>query len=110
MRDLLPDNIALAERLEALPSHRTTGKTPETREVGALPTWVSAFSTYVAIVAAAHPGRVRDMLAYLRLLVREAQKYGGAGWIIYDQVFRHNGAGPNARWDQLDPSLHIGGC
>jgi hypothetical protein len=107
MRDLLPDNIALAERLEALPTHRAPFKTPETREVGALSTWVSAFCTYVAVVAAAHPGRVRDMLAYMRLIVREAQKYGGSGWITYDQVFRRNRAGPGARWDNLDPSLHI---
>ena len=107
MRDLLPDNIALAERLEALPSHRSTSKAPEAREINALPTWVSAFSTYVAVVAAAHPGRTKEMLAYLRLLVREAQKYGGSGWITYDQVFRRNRTGPDARWDQLDPSLHI---
>ena len=36
MRDLLLDNIALAERLEALPTHRSPAKAPETREVGAL--------------------------------------------------------------------------
>lgn len=107
MRDLFPDNIALAEHLEALPSHRAPSKAPETREVRAPSTWVAAFSTYVAIVAAEHPGRVRDMLAYLRLLVSEAQKYGGSGWITYDQVFRRNRPGPEARWDQLDSSLHI---
>ena len=88
MRDLLPDNIALAERLEALPSHRTPTSSPETREVGALATWVTAFATYIVIVAVAHPGRVRDMLAYMRLVVREAQKFGGTGWLTYDQVFR----------------------
>ena len=107
MRDLLPDNIALAERLEALPSHRTPTSAPETREVGALATWVTAFATYIAIVAVAHPGRVRDMLAYMRLVVREAQKFGGTGWLTYDQVFRRNRPGSDARWDQLDPSLHI---
>jgi hypothetical protein len=107
MQDLLPDNIALAERLEALPTHRSPAKAPETREVGALATWATAFSTYIAIVAAAHPGCVRDMLAYMHLLVREAQKYGGTGWITYDQVFQRNRPGPEGRWDTLDPSLHI---
>jgi hypothetical protein len=48
------------------------------------------------------------MLAYMRLLVREAKKYGGTGWITYDQVFRRNRPGPEARWDVLYPSLHIG--
>jgi hypothetical protein len=57
MWDLLPENITLAERLEALPSHRSSANAPETREVGALATWVTAFTTYIAIVAVAHPGR-----------------------------------------------------
>ena len=61
----------------------------------------------MAIVAEAHPGRVRNMLVYLRLLVWEAQKYGGSSSIMYDQVFQRNRPGPEARWDQLDPSLHI---
>ena len=107
MCDLLPDNIALAECLEALPTHRSPSKAPESWEVSALPTLVSVFSTYVATVAAAHAEHTKDMLAYLRLLVREAQKYRGSGWVTYDQVFRRNQTGPEARWDQLDPSLHI---
>ena len=40
------------------------------------------------------------MLAYMHLVVREAQKFGGTGWITYDQVFRRNRPGPG-------PSLHI---
>ena len=47
------------------------------------------------------------MLAYMRLLTREAQKYGGTGWLTYDQVFRRNRTGVSASWDVLDPSLHI---
>lgn len=39
--------------------------------------WVKAFSTYIAIIVEAHPERVRDMLAYMWLIVREAQKFGG---------------------------------
>ena len=97
IRDLLPDNIALVERLEAPPTHRSPAKASETRGVGVLATWETAFSNYIAVVAAAHPGRVRDMLAYMRLLVREAQKYGGTGWITYDQVFRWNRPGRGIR-------------
>ena len=46
------------------------------------------------------------MVAYMRLLTREAQKYGGT-WLTYDQVFRRNRTGVAAHWDELDPSLHI---
>ena len=107
MRELLPDNIALAERMESLPSRAQAAKDAETREITAFPTWVAAFTTYIAIVAEAHPSRVKDMCAYMRLLTREALKYGGRGWATYDAVFRRNRAGTDTPWDQLDPSLHI---
>ena len=95
---------ALAEHLEA---HRNPTSAPKAREVGTLATWVTAFATYIAIVAVAHPGRVRDMLAYICLVVCEAQTFGGTGWLTYDQVFGRNRPGLDARWDHLDPSLHI---
>ena len=52
------------------------------------------------------------MLAYMRLILREAQKYKeGMGWLTYDSVFRQNNQG-TARWDTLYPSLHMAfiGC
>jgi hypothetical protein len=51
MRELLPNNTAHAERLEALPlylGHPT--KQAVQREVGSLITWVSSFTAYVTIV------------------------------------------------------------
>ena len=67
---------------------------------------MSSFATYVAIVAEAHPGRVGDMLAYLRLIVREASKFGGNGWLTYDAVFRRNQVGLSTPWNYIDASLH----
>ena len=72
----------------------------------ALTTWVSSFVTYVAIVSKAHPERVADMLAYMRLIVREASKFGGNGWLTYDSVFRRNPTGSSSPWNSLDASLH----
>jgi hypothetical protein len=107
MRELLPDNMALAEKLEALPSRPDQpAKQLVQREVGSLLTWIS-FATYVAIMSQAHPERVVDMLAYMRLLIREAHKFGGEGWRMYDSMFRRNQQGCNDRWDLLDPSLHM---
>ena len=79
-----PDNIALAERLAKLPANVAQGKPPEQREVGSLMIWVSSFATYVAIMAQVHPDRVTDMLAYMRLIIRETSKFGGNGWLTYD--------------------------
>ena len=109
MRELLPDNIALAERLAALPQGLAPPKPPGEREIAgdrALVPWVSSFATYVAVVAQAHPERVGDMLAYLRLIVREAGKFGGSGWLTYDTVFRRNREGSSTPWNVLDASLH----
>ena len=112
MRELLPDNIALSECLEALPGAARFSNTPQ-REIASISTWTCAFATYVAIVSQAHPNRARDMLAYMRLVVREAQTYGtGVGWLTYDSVYRQNNQGAHCRWDTLDASLHtayIGG-
>ena len=109
MRELLPDNIALAERLGALPPGLAPPKPPGEQEISgerALMTWVSSFSTYVAIVAEAHPERVGDMLAYMRLIIREASKFGGSDWLTYDSVFRRNQEGLASPWNYLDASLH----
>lgn len=109
MRELLPDNIALAERLAALPPGLAPPKPPGEREIRgdrALVTWLSSFATYVAIVAQAHPERVGDMLAYMRLIAREASKFGGTGWLTYDAVFRRNREGSSAPWNVIDASLH----
>ena len=58
---------------------------------------VSPFATYVAIVAETHPECVSDMLTYMRLIVCEAGKFGGNGWLTYDAV---------SPWNYIDASLH----
>ena len=101
MRELLPDNMALSARLLGLPSPARQENYPQREIAGILP-WTCAFTTYVAVVAQAHPERVKDMLAYMRLVVGAAQKFKeGRGWLTYDTVFRQNNQGPGARWDAV---------
>ena len=78
MKELLPDNVTLAEQLEALPSTAASTNAP-LREVASITSWTCAFATYIAVVAQVHPARVCDMLAYMRLILREAQKYKEGG-------------------------------
>lgn len=108
MRDLLPDNVAAAEQHSS--SGRSLHEPPRQREITSIMSWVSAFATYTAMVAEEHPHRVKDMLAYLRLIVREAKR-GNKGWISYDRIFRQNAAtNPATQWSSLDPSLHSSFC
>ena len=107
MQELLPDSMALAEWLEALPARLDQqAKLVEQRQIGSLITWVSSFITYVGIVAEAHPEQVREMLGYMRLIIREAHKHGSQGWLTYDTVFHRNNQGNSQSCNMLDSSLH----
>ena len=38
------------------------------------------------------------MPGYMWLIIREAHKHGGQGWLTYDTVFRHNNQGNSQVW------------
>ena len=47
------------------------------------------------------------MLAYARLILGEAQRYGGNGWLDYDRAARQLIAlDPSSQWNSLDSGLH----
>ena len=59
------------------------------------------------MVGDGHPGRVKGLLTYPRLIVREAQRNGGDGWKHYDGVFRKvAAANPLLDWSQPMASLY----
>ena len=109
LSELLPDNMELSRRMSREPAsdrHRTSGNSMM-REVKSLLTWVQCFVTYVAVVVSAHPSRVQEMLAYARLIVREALRNGGDGWRSYDAMFRKLAAtDPSLSWGKVLPSLY----
>ena len=90
LSELLPDNMELFRRMSREPASDRTGVSGNilTREVKSLLTWVPCFVTYVAIVGSAHPNRMQDMLAHIRLIIREALRNGGDRWRSYGAVFR----------------------
>ena len=109
MREFLVDNIRLMDRLESTqsagllslhPFHR-----PQLREVTSPLTWAYCFMAYVA-VRTCDP-LARDMLAYARLILGEAQRHGGLGWIDYDRAARQLKAiDPLKPWNSLESGLH----
>ena len=106
MRELLPDNSALLQALEAMnPLQAGLPTKPRLREVDTILTWAYCFMGYVSIRT--EDPLTRDLLTYARLLIRESRKHGGDGWKAYDTVFRANAAATtSAEWTKLDPSLH----
>ena len=48
----------------------------------------------------------RDMLAYSRLIIREALRHGSTGWLQYDRIFRRQVAiDPSLPWNTLQAAL-----
>ena len=108
MRDLLADNIALLNQLASLQGTVSlplnTANRTRLREVPSLVSWLYCFTAYVA-VRTSDP-LARNMLAYSRLIIREALRHGGSGWMEYDRVFRRQLAiNPAMSWNTLEPGL-----
>lgn len=109
MRELMTDNRSLLQQLASLNTQCSLPALPgvlrpSLREVTSLPSWIYCFLAYIAMRA---PDQTtRDMLAYARLVVREAQRHGGSSWLDYDRVFRQQAAlDPTMRWNTLQPGI-----
>ena len=103
MRDLLADNISLFNHLEDFHGH-SNGIRARLREVPSLASWVYCFAAFTAVLTS--DPRTRDMLAYCRLIIREALRHGGNGWQEYDRTFRRQAAiDPHLPWHTLHPGL-----
>ena len=105
MKELLTDNMTLCHQLEAFPTNQhifTETAKPRLR----LPPHVGLLlPAYVAVLT--NDSRTRNLLTYGRLVVREAQRHSGPGWIEYDRIFRQHAAlSPSTVWHELNPSLH----
>ena len=109
LKDLLTDNISLIQQLDVFGTQHSAPSLPgalkpRLREVTNLTSWMYTFLAYVAL-RANEPG-IRDMLAYARLFIREAQRHGGSGFLDYDRVFRQQVAiDPSLKWNILDPGI-----
>ena len=106
MKELLSDNIAVLDDSFLCPNER-----PKLREVNSILVWVSAFITYTAIIIEAQPHHAKDLLAYMRIIVRESCRSSDKGWISYNRIFRQNAASdPSLCWAKLNTSLHSAFC
>ena len=58
-------------------------------------------------MASKHPERIQKLLSYQTLIVREARRCGGRGWLSYDAYLRQQMAGEwkGDEWGRLNPYL-----
>ena len=108
MRNLLADNISLHNQLEDFHGHiwpsTPAHLRPRLMEVPSLSSWVYCFCAYIAVLAP--DARTRELLAYCRLIIREALRHGGSGWQEYDRTFCWQAAiDSSLPWNVLVPGL-----
>ena len=109
MKDLLWDNIAVRSHFEELQGGMgvhllPVSSRPRIREVTTLPSWVCCFLTYLAVQTS--DPVTRDRATYATLVVREAMRHGGQGWLEYDRLFRQQAAlNPGLAWNVIHPEL-----
>ena len=96
-KEFLPDNITPARRMEDrdLPDNSPSSSRPRQREVTSILSWVSCFTTYLAVLSETHPELIKSQLAYLALMISETRRNDGDGWLTYDSIFRQNAAEDN---------------
>ena len=77
---------------------------PKVREVTTLPVCMSCFLTYLAI-GTSDP-ITQERLAYAVLIIREAMRHGGQGWLEYDRLFRQQAAlNSTLPWNVIHPGF-----
>ena len=109
MKELLRDNIALLRQLEGLNIATTLpalpgALKPRLREVTSLASWLYCFLAYAAMRCPDQESR--DRLAYARIMIREAQRHGGQGWLEYNKVFCQQAAlDPVIKCNALHPAI-----
>ena len=110
MAELLRDNLEAQRRSSSQPaSCSSTGSNPSRsrREISDLLSWVQCFGIYIAVVTSKQPERMRQLMAYQTLMVREARRCGGKGWLAYDSYFRQQAVGDDkADWSRINQSLY----
>lgn len=109
MSELLRDNMELERRRDSWEvSSNTFGLTPQPRrrEVPDLLSWVQCFGMYAAVLYSSSPERLQQLYAYQTMIVREAHRCGGKGWLAYDQMFCQQAAVRATDWSKLNNSLY----
>ena len=89
MHELLPEAWGVEATQSCCPgSRRQTRRAP----VQDVLLWTECFSSLVAILGAAHPHHIANLMAYQRSIVQASRIFEGNAWVIYDRCYRRRAA------------------
>ena len=88
MTELMRDNIeATCWRLDTDAPHCSSNVKKPHRKIPDFLSWLQCFGVYASIVVSKQQDRFRQLMAYQTLMIREARRCGGTGWLAYDAMF-----------------------
>ena len=86
MAELLNDNME-AESQQALMESEISPYVSQHRsghrEVPNILSWLHCFSLYTAVVCCSHPTKAKQLWAYQLMMINEARRCGGCGWLLH---------------------------
>ena len=88
MAELLKDNMEVERRRMLTDSGTAQAHFTNRQARRDILSWLQCFSMYAAVVVSEHPGKIRELLAYQAMMIGEARRCGGRGWLLYDAAFR----------------------
>ena len=79
MRELLPDNVTLLQRLQetTVPGHPPPANPSRLRDIRHPFAWANCFMAFIA--AKVDSGETRELMAYIKIVISLAQTHGGLG-------------------------------
>ena len=87
----------------------TTTLSRKKTEISDILTWIEeCVNSYISVITACQPERIRDLLAYMALIMRMAKHFPGRCWYSYDCAFRLEAAASNSKnWSQIKSDLYL---
>ena len=105
--ELMPDNRELLRRADQTATDGKTSAKAPLRRVTSITSWAQCFMVYAAILLSKFPHKVVEVMAYGKMIIREAGRHGGEGWKVYDTLFRQMvAADKTTPWSKLNPTLY----
>ena len=103
-KDLLPDNVALRQRMVDTGILGSSNQNLRLHEVGDVETWLHCFLAFMA--AKVESSETRELMAYGQIILMLVRKHSGMGWKTYDTHFcQLVGAGHTLPWTELNQSM-----
>ena len=103
----MPDNRELLRQADQTATDGKTSAKAPLRRVTSITSWAQCFMVYAAILLSKFPHKVGEVMAYGKMIIREAGRHVGEGWKVYDTLFRQMvAADKTIPWSKLNPTLY----